>query len=53
MSNLTQKRIEAENNGGKDWKALYKLMNNTVYDKITENVRNELMQNLWATKRAI
>ena len=29
----TQKRIEAEKNGGKDGKALYKLMNNAVHRK--------------------
>ena len=29
----TQKRIEAEKNGDKDGKALYKLMNNAVYGK--------------------
>ena len=29
----TQKRTEAEKNGDKDGKALYKLMNNTVYGK--------------------
>ena len=34
MSNLTQKRIEAERNGDKDGKALYKLMNNALYGKI-------------------
>ena len=28
-----QKRIEAEKNGGKDGKALYKLINNAVYGK--------------------
>ena len=29
----TLKRIEAEKNGGKDEKALYKLMDNAVYGK--------------------
>ena len=29
----TQKRTEAEKNGGKDGKAFYKLMNNAVYGK--------------------
>ena len=28
---ITHKRIEAEKNGNKDGKALYKLMNNAVY----------------------
>ena len=37
MSNLTQKKIEADKNGNKDGKALYKLMNNAVYGKHTVN----------------
>ena len=37
MSNLTQKKIEADKNGNKDGKALYKLMNNAVYGKCTVN----------------
>ena len=32
MSNLIQKRIEANKNGDKDGKALFKLMDNAVYD---------------------
>ena len=35
-----QKRIEAEINGGKDGKALYKLMDNAVYRKAMENMKN-------------
>ena len=38
----TQKRIEAENDGDKDAKVLYKLMNNAVYGKTIENLRNKI-----------
>ena len=36
----TQKRIEAEKNNDKDGKTLYKLMNNAIYEKAIENLRN-------------
>ena len=39
MLNLTHtKRIEAEKNGDKDGKALYKLMNNAVYTKTMKSL---------------
>ena len=40
MPNLTQKRIDAEKNSCKLGKALYKLVNNAVYHKTMEQLRN-------------
>ena len=34
--------MQAEKNDHKDGKALYKLRNNTIYDKTVENLRNRI-----------
>ena len=49
----TQKIIEAAKNGDKDGKALYKWMNNAVYGKAIENIRNRINVKLVATKKTI
>ena len=53
----TQRRIEAEKNGDKDGKGLYKLMNNAPYGKTMENLSNRIGVKLiskdylkWASK---
>ena len=46
-----QKRIEAEKNGDKDEKGLYKFMDNEVYDKMMENLRKKLDVSLASYKK--
>ena len=43
---ITQKRIEAEINNDKYGKELYKLMNNAIYGKTVENLRNRIVVKL-------
>ena len=53
MSNLIHKKsIKAEKNREKDGKALYKVMNNVLYGKTTENLRNRIDVGLVSNKKA-
>ena len=47
----THKKIEAEKNGDKDGKVLYKLMNNAVYRKTMGNLRNRIDVELVSNKK--
>ena len=49
----TQNRIEAEKNNDKNRKALYKLMNNALYGKTMENLRNRIEVKLISNKKTI
>ena len=48
-----QKRIEAEKNGEKYEKSLYRLMNNAVYSKAMEKLRNRINVKLLSDKKDI
>ena len=43
---IQQKRTEAEKNGDKDGKALYKSINNAAYGQKMENLRNRTLSHL-------
>ena len=49
----TQKRMEVEKNRDKDGKLLYKLMNNAIYGKIMENIRNRIYVKLINSKKRL
>ena len=46
-----KKKIEAEKNGEKDGKELYKLINNFLYGKTMEDLRNRINFRLVRTKK--
>ena len=47
----TEKRIEAEKNNDKDGKELFELMNNAIYRKTMENLRNRINVKLVNNKK--
>ena len=49
----TQKRIEAEKNGDKVGKTLYKLIKNSVYGKTMENLRHRIDVRLVSNKNGL
>ena len=54
MLNSTQKKIiQVQKNDGKDGKAFYKLMKNTVYGQNMEKLRNRIDVKLVSNKKSI
>ena len=51
MNSNHKKRIELEQNNDKDGKVLIKLINNAIYRKIMENVRNRVNLKLIKNKK--
>ena len=45
--------MEVEKNRDKDGKLLYKLMNNAIYGKIMENIRNRIYVKLINSKKRL
>ena len=51
LNSTNKKRIEAEKNVDRDGKALYKLMNKTIYGKTIENLKNRTDIKLVSNKK--